>query len=107
MVFGIGGTELETLECQTRTDRESCPMTAAAVTLTDLHLVTATEVIATSDIDALTDEHVDTQGDMLDETGVPTVEARQGSGETQRCRGKTFGDTQLQVDRYLLVFVPW
>ena len=82
MVFGIGGTELETLERQTCTDRQSCPMTAAAVTLTDLHLVTATEVIATSNIDILTDEHINTQGDMLDETGVPAVEAREGGGET-------------------------
>lgn len=83
MVFRIRYAKFEALERQACSDGESCTMTATAIAFADLHLLTTTEVITSSDIDALSDKDIGTYGKMLNETGVPSVEAREGCRETQ------------------------
>ena len=76
MVFGIRQVEFEALECQTGSCGDSSTVIAAAVAFADFHILATAEVITSGEIDVLTDEHIKTHGDMLDEVRIPAIEAR-------------------------------
>ena len=75
MVFGIADVQLEALQLDAAAQRQ--PRTVARFTLAvfNLHLVRASEVITCRHIELCTQHQVAANGQMLDETLVPIVEA--------------------------------
>ena len=70
--------QLEALQLQSGTQRQSCTVVALAIAVGDLHLAGASEVIACRHIDVLAQQQVGTYRQVLDESLVPVVQSRQG-----------------------------
>ena len=79
MVFRVANRQLKAFQFQTTTKGKASTMTAGRIlTLVNLHLAAATEVITTRDKDGGTETDVGTYGKVLDECLIPVVQARQG-----------------------------
>ena len=82
-------------------------MGGGALGIADLHLAGAPEVIACGHVDALSEQHVGTDGEVAAEALAPVVEPAHCGRYAQRGVADTFGGTYLQVegDAVEVVFV--
>ena len=97
MVLAVGHVELEALQLETGTDGEASPVGRSAFGVADLHLTGTAEVVAGSDVEGLTQQHVGTDGQMTAEALTPVVESAEGGREAQRRLSDALGGTHLQV----------
>ena len=73
-------------------------MGGGALGIADLHLAGAPEVIACGHVDALSEQHVGTDGEVAAEALAPVVEPAHRGRHAQRGVADTFGGTNLQVE---------
>ena len=107
MILGIGHLQLETLQGESATNGESCPMSTLAFAIREFHLAGTTEVVACAHPDGFTNQEVGTYSKMLAETLVPTVQTIKGSMQSQGRVDKALADTQLQIqgDTFKLIVI--
>ena len=72
MIFGVANIQLQTLQFNATTQRQTGAMTGGSIlAFINLHLTATTEVITCRDIDGRTETDVGTDGKVLDEFVVP------------------------------------
>ena len=107
MILAVGDAELEALQRQTGTERESGTVITFFLVQTrqDAHLVCPTEVIAHGEPDLRSEQHVGTHRHMLNELIVPVSQVVQRQREAQRRVLQALRHTCLQVEGHAVINV--